>query len=104
MQNLNGARRRYARKVRRKAHLRSKLLIRAFAETPRERYLGPPPWKILTLKGYRIPRKSHPRRLYDDVLVGILPERFLNNGQPYALAMRFDAPNRGGNGRDVRVS
>src|SRR6266403_6136078 len=91
MQNLNGARRRYARKVRRKAHLRSKLLVRAFAETPRERYLGPPPWKLLTLKGYRVPRKSHPRDLYNDVLVGILPHRFLNNGQPSGLAMWFDA-------------
>jgi len=91
MQNLKGARKRYARKIARKAHLRSKLLVRAFAETPREHYLGKPPWKVLTLKGYRSPRKSHPRQLYDDVLVGILPERFLNNGQPSGLAMWFDA-------------
>jgi protein-L-isoaspartate(D-aspartate) O-methyltransferase len=103
MQNLNGARRRYARKVRRKAHLRSKLLVRAFAETPRERYLGPPPWKVLTLKGYRVPRKSHPRNLYDDVLVGILPERFLNNGQPSGLAMWFDALDLKRNERVVHI-
>lgn len=89
--NLNGVRRRYARKIQRKAHLHSKLLVSAFAETPREHYLGPPPWKILTLKGYRSPRTTHPRHLYDDVLVGILPERLLNNGMPSGLAMWFDA-------------
>jgi protein-L-isoaspartate(D-aspartate) O-methyltransferase len=103
MQNLNGARRRYARKVRRKAHLRSKLLVRAFAETPREHYLGPPPWKLLTVKGYRVPRKCHPRHIYDDVLVGILPERLLNNGLPSGLAMWFDALNLKRNERVVHV-
>jgi protein-L-isoaspartate(D-aspartate) O-methyltransferase len=103
MPNLSGVRRRYARKVRRKAHLRSKLLIRAFAETPREHFLGPPPWKVFTLKGYRVPRKSHPRLLYDDVLVGILPERLLNNGQPSGLAMWFDTLNLKRNERVVHV-
>src|ERR1039457_3116129 len=101
--NLNGARRRYARKIRRKAHLHSKLLVSAFAETPREHYLGPPPWKLLTPKGYRSPRKSHPRHLYDDVLVGILPERGLNNGQPSGLAMWFDALNLKRNERVVHT-
>src|ERR1017187_1643606 len=101
--NLNGARRRYARKIRRKAHLHSKLLVSAFAETPREHYLGPPPWKLLTPKGYRSPRKSHPRHLYDDVQVGILPERGLNNGQPSGLAMWFDALNLKRNERVVHI-
>ncbi|HXM88418.1 MAG TPA: methyltransferase domain-containing protein [Candidatus Acidoferrum sp.] len=101
--NLNGARKRYARKIQRKAHLHSKLLVSAFAVTPREHYLGPPPWKILTLKGYRSPRKPHPRHLYDDVLVGILPERFLNNGQPSGLAMWFDALNLKRNERLVHI-
>jgi protein-L-isoaspartate(D-aspartate) O-methyltransferase len=77
--------------------------VRAFAETPREYYLGPPPWKFLTPKGYRAPRKSHPRHLYDDVLVGILPERFLNNGQPSGLAMWFDALNLKRNERVVHI-
>jgi protein-L-isoaspartate(D-aspartate) O-methyltransferase len=101
--NLNGARRRYARKLRRKAHLHSKLLVRAFAETPREHYLGPPPWRLLTPKGYRSPRKSHPRHLYDDVLVGIIPERFLNNGQPSGLAMWLEALNLKRNERVVHI-
>jgi protein-L-isoaspartate(D-aspartate) O-methyltransferase len=83
--------------------LRSRLLIRAFAETPREHYLGPPPWKLLTPKGYRSPHKSHPRDLYDDVLVGVIPERFLNNGQPSGLAIWFDALNLKRNERVVHI-
>jgi protein-L-isoaspartate(D-aspartate) O-methyltransferase len=89
MRNLRGARWRYSRKLRRKCGLRSKLLVRAFAEVPREFYLGAPPWPILTLKGYR--PISNPHRLYDDVLVGIVPKRGLNNGQPSGLASWFDA-------------
>jgi protein-L-isoaspartate(D-aspartate) O-methyltransferase len=65
--------------------------------------LGPPPWRLLTPKGYRLPRKSHPRHLYDDVLVGIMPERFLNNGQPRGLAMWFDALNLKRNERVVHI-
>src|SRR5215469_2748709 len=95
---LSGARKRYARKIRRKACVRSRLLLRAFAEVPRERYLGPGPWKILSrrfsdqLRGrwYRPTPDANPRHLYDDVLVGILPERLLNNGQPSGLARWFD--------------
>jgi protein-L-isoaspartate(D-aspartate) O-methyltransferase len=103
---LDGARRRYAKKIRRKARLKSKRLIRAFAEVPREHYLGPGPWKINPGSvqatrgnpfGYRTTPNGHPRHIYDDVLVGILPERLLNNGQPSGLASWFDAlnPKRG---------
>jgi protein-L-isoaspartate(D-aspartate) O-methyltransferase len=111
MPNLAGARRKYARKLRRKAHLKSRLLVRAFAEVPRENFLGPGPWKFFRGVGARRSSKrfqwrrgrraltslylttpdSHPRRLYDDVLVGIVPERLLNNGLPSALARWFDA-------------
>jgi protein-L-isoaspartate(D-aspartate) O-methyltransferase len=106
--NLAGARRKYARKLRRKAHLKSRLIVRAFAEVPREHFLGPGPWKIFRV--LRSPRKrfqwrtgrdpralyvttpdSHPRHLYADVLVGIVPERLLNNGMPSGLARWFDA-------------
>ena len=98
---LSGVRIRYARKIRRKAHLRSKFLVRAFAEVPRQHYLGPGPWKVLTSRkrglrwrannfGYRLTPNSHPRYIYDDILVGIFPERLLNNGLPSALARWFD--------------
>jgi protein-L-isoaspartate(D-aspartate) O-methyltransferase len=89
MPNLNGARRRYAQKLRKRSHLRSKLLVKAFATVPREHYLGPPPWRIMTQESYRSTTNS--RDLYDNVLVGIIPQRLLNNGQPSGLARWFDA-------------
>ena len=74
--------------------MRSKRLVRAFAEVPRENFLGPGPWKLL-IPGYRkigyvSSADAHPRHLYDDILVGILPERFLNNGHPGSLASWLD--------------
>jgi protein-L-isoaspartate(D-aspartate) O-methyltransferase len=92
LEKLSGARKRYARKLRRKAGMRSKRLVRAFAEVAREDFLGPGPWKLLIPGkiGYTSSADAHPRHLYDDILVGILPERFLNNGQPSGLASWLD--------------
>jgi len=103
MPNLAGVRRKFARKLRRKAHLKSRLLVRAFAEVPREHFLGPGPWQISPGRRrprrfrprpfrspYRSTRDSHPRHIYQDILVGIVPERLLNNGMPSALAKWFD--------------
>ena len=106
MPNLKGVRRKYARKLRRKTHLKSRLLVRAVAEVPRENFLGPGPWKIFRTLWKGSPRRlwwrpgrslyvttpdCDPRRLYHDVLVGIIPERLLNNGMPSGLARWFDA-------------
>jgi protein-L-isoaspartate(D-aspartate) O-methyltransferase len=91
MPNLNGARQRFARRLRKRGCLRSKLIVNAFATVPREHYLGPRPWSIMTAKGYR--PTNNPHALYDDVLVGIIPQRLLNNGRPSSLARWFDALN-----------
>ena len=110
MPNLTGIRRRYARKLRRKAHLRSRLLVRAFAEVRREDFMGPGPWKVIPglakrrstharkqnpfrslLTYYRTTPDSNPRHIYEDLLVGIVPERLLNNGLPSFLARCLDA-------------
>jgi protein-L-isoaspartate(D-aspartate) O-methyltransferase len=62
-------------------------LENAFAAVPREAFLGRGPWPILRWgRGY-VPAPSRDLTyLYDDVLVGIIPERNLNNGQPSFLA------------------
>ena len=60
---------------------------RAFATVHREAYLGRGPWPILRWgQGYRRSPSRDLAYLYDDVLVGIVPERNLNNGQPSFLA------------------
>jgi protein-L-isoaspartate(D-aspartate) O-methyltransferase len=54
----------------------------AFATVERERYLGAGPWPILRAAGYVPSPDADPLYLYDDILVGIVPERGLNNGMP----------------------
>jgi protein-L-isoaspartate(D-aspartate) O-methyltransferase len=54
----------------------------AFATVEREHYLGPGPWPILRFSGYMPSPDADPVYLYDDILVGIVPERGLNNGMP----------------------
>jgi protein-L-isoaspartate(D-aspartate) O-methyltransferase len=57
-------------------------LIAAFAQVPREHYMGPGPWPIHAGSGYISTVSDNPALLYQDVLVGLAPERGINNGQP----------------------
>lgn len=54
----------------------------AFAAVERERYLGPGPWSVLRHSGYVATPDADPVYLYADILVGLVPERGLNNGMP----------------------
>ena len=54
----------------------------AFAATPRERFVGPPPWKIFTATGYIEASSGDPGLLYQDVVVSLGVGAPLNNGQP----------------------
>src|SRR6266403_5513674 len=55
----------------------------AFSATHREDFLGAGPWWILRwFRDYVTTPDADPVYLYTDDLVGILPERRLNNGQP----------------------
>jgi protein-L-isoaspartate(D-aspartate) O-methyltransferase len=96
MDDLRSARELYAESIRQKAILRSKHLVRALAEVPREDYLGPGPWKIMRavfpLK-YEDTPDANPARIYDDVLVALDQYRVLNNGLPSAVAGWLDAMN-----------
>lgn len=81
-------RERYAEEFTYTAHLTSAAVIRAFARVPRERYLGPGPWRIFQPYGrfYWTTPDADPKHLYHDVLVAIDEMRLLNNGQPSFLA------------------
>jgi protein-L-isoaspartate(D-aspartate) O-methyltransferase len=54
----------------------------AFGATRREDFLGAGPWWILRRLDYVTTPDADPVYLYTDDIVGILPERRLNNGQP----------------------
>jgi len=68
-------------------------LTSAFAATPRERYLGPGPWKIFTGRGYISTPSDDPDLLYQDILVALDDERQINNGQPSLHALCLAALN-----------
>ena len=80
-------RRAYAKQIMAAAGVDDRRVEAAFATVPREDFLGPGPWQILRWgRGYVPTPSRDPVYLYDDVLVGIIPERKLNNGQPSFLA------------------
>ncbi|GJD47465.1 Protein-L-isoaspartate O-methyltransferase [Methylobacterium crusticola] len=54
----------------------------AFASVPRERYLGPPPWRVSGPAGYVALPGTDPVLAYQDRLFALAPERGVNNGSP----------------------
>jgi protein-L-isoaspartate(D-aspartate) O-methyltransferase len=54
----------------------------ALASTPREQFVGPPPWKIFTSSGYFESPTDDPVHLYQDVVVSLDGKGHFNNGQP----------------------
>ena len=94
MSNLDDLRAQYAAEIRASASLRSEALARALASVPREHFLGPGPWQILSPgidADYRTTPDSDPIHLYRDVLVAIDPNRGLNSGQPSYLAFCIES-------------
>jgi len=66
-------------------------LVAAFASTPRERFVGKPPWKIFTRNGYLETPSDDPALLYQDVVVSLDSEGPLNNGEPTLHALCLSA-------------
>ena len=80
-------RRAYANVILAAAGLDDARLEAAFAEVRRENFLGAGPWPIARSGGgYRVSPSDDPVYLYQDVLVGIICSKGLNNGQPHFLA------------------
>lgn len=73
----------YAKQILAAARVDDARLDGAFSTTRREDFLGPGPWPIFRLFRNYVPTPdADPVYLYTDDLVGILPERHINNGQP----------------------
>jgi protein-L-isoaspartate(D-aspartate) O-methyltransferase len=91
----------YADEVRIAAGLDSPALVAAYSRVPREKFMGPPPWKIASpdmgsmalmgLAGAAYSTTENPRDLYHNVLLALDPDRHLNNGHPSSLARWIDA-------------
>lgn len=69
----------------------------AFEATPRERFLGPPPWTIFSADGQAGGESADIADLYKDVLVSLNSRKGLNNGQPslHAFCLNALAPEKG---------
>lgn len=83
--DLAALRRAYAGEVVRSAGVAGAMaarLVAAFAAVPRERFAGPPPWRILDAEAFGPRHSDDPAALYRDVLVSLDVERGINNGQP----------------------
>jgi protein-L-isoaspartate(D-aspartate) O-methyltransferase len=61
---------------------RDERVVNALARVDRQRYCGSGPWKVWTAAGYIETPSADPVFLYQDILVGLLPERAINNGEP----------------------
>jgi len=73
----------YAKQILAAAGVDNARLDAAFSAIRREDFLGPGPWPILRwLRDYALTPDTDPVYLYTDDVVGILPERRINNGQP----------------------
>jgi protein-L-isoaspartate(D-aspartate) O-methyltransferase len=80
---LDIIRRAYAKQVLAAGNVASPRVEAAFAAVRREDFLGPGPWPIFRwFSGYVETPDDDPVYLYTDDLVGIVPERRINNGQP----------------------
>jgi protein-L-isoaspartate(D-aspartate) O-methyltransferase len=88
---ISDARERFGREMARAAGLpEDSAIARVFAITPREAFLGPPPWRIFDGDRECV-LVNDPDRLYQDVLVQIKGEAAINNGQPSLHAMCLSA-------------
>lgn len=69
----------------------------ALASTPREQFVGGPPWKIFTRSGYVQSPADDPALLYQDVVVSLGGEGPFNNGQPslHAFCLAALDPKKG---------
>jgi len=82
VQEIAIVRRAYAKQILASVNVHNERVEVALATVERERYLGPGPWPILRASGYVSTPDADPIYIYSDVLIGIVPERGLNNGMP----------------------
>jgi protein-L-isoaspartate(D-aspartate) O-methyltransferase len=101
MIELDLRRRFYAEELEAVAKLRTPALVDAFATVPRERFLPPGPWTVLSDSGEsymmgsgirtRTTPDADPARVYHNIAVAIDPSRQLFNGQPGTIGVWIDA-------------
>ena len=80
--NHETLRRFYARLVTASAGVAEPRIVAGFATVKREQFIGPGPWQIAVAGGYMATETDDPIVLYQDIVVGLVPDRRINNGEP----------------------
>jgi protein-L-isoaspartate(D-aspartate) O-methyltransferase len=91
--SIKNARHWYAEELRFTAKVSSRAVVTAFTTVPREHFIGPGPWRILSpiyTAGYWTTEDDNPRHVYHDVLIALDETRGINNGEPSLWAYLFD--------------
>ena len=88
--SLSAIRSFYARFVTASAGVADERIVHAFAALPREDFLGPGPWQV-EARGYISTGTDDPAVLYQNMLVGLAPERRINTRTSHQQ-WRADAP------------
>jgi protein-L-isoaspartate(D-aspartate) O-methyltransferase len=89
---LAGLRAAYAEELAQLAPITHAPVKRAFAAVPRERFLGPGPWTVITAGlGPSVTPDADPAHIYRNVLVSLDADKRLNNGEPRFWAVLFEA-------------
>ncbi|WP_296744087.1 protein-L-isoaspartate O-methyltransferase [Mesorhizobium sp.] len=87
MGTVEDARKFYARLMAANAGSADPRLEVAFAEVPRETFLGPGPWTVIAGKGKITTPSANPIHIYQNVLVALDADNGINNGEPLLHAM-----------------
>lgn len=89
---LAEARRWFAEEVRALANVTDARVVDAFATVPREKFVGPGPWRILNLfdQTYWSTPDADPRHVYHSVLIALDEATGLNTGDPSLWAYHLD--------------
>ena len=97
MNRLDALRRFYARLVTSSAGVDDERIMEAFAAVERERFTGPGPWQVPVATGYISTETDDPAVLYQDIVVGLVPEKGIHNGEPslHAKCLAAAAPQSG---------
>ncbi|HEY7402105.1 MAG TPA: protein-L-isoaspartate(D-aspartate) O-methyltransferase [Candidatus Angelobacter sp.] len=97
MDRLEAHRKFYADLITTMAGVPNGRLTAALAATPRERFLGPGPWRVFVGGGYITTPTDDPAFLYQDVVVALSEAQKINNGQPvlHAVCLATLSPQEG---------
>lgn len=82
MSSLKVLRRFYAQYVTATGGVTDHRLVEAYSQVRREEFVGHGPWHIRVGDSYIVTETADPGVLYQDILVGLAPDRGINNGEP----------------------